>query len=301
MSDPVSFTLIIPAHNEEAVIARCLNTALADAPSHDSVEVIVAANGCTDRTVEVARECAPQALVLDLPEGSKTGAINAANNAASGFPRIYLDADIECDYGSLSAIAEALRAPGIMAAAPAIRLDLSHGNRLIKAYYRAWMKQPFAKAGKGGAGCYGLSQAGLESVGRFPDIIGDDIWIHTRFPDSAKRYVSRDAEGRPVYSVVRPPATAWGQVKVEVRRMFGNAEVRRRFPSPYFRAANKGGGLLGSLKSGASAFDLLVFYCVKLLVRLEMKRKTWAGSQSAWTRDLSSREQKSLASGKGSE
>ncbi|MEE4207804.1 MAG: glycosyltransferase, partial [Parvularcula sp.] len=210
MSEDVPFTLIIPAHNEEAVIARCLRTALEDAPDPSDVEVIVAANGCTDRTVEIARSF-PSVTVLDLPVGSKTVAINAANDAASGFPRIYLDADIECEYRSLRALAQVLEQPGVMTAAPAIRLDLSHGNWLIRSYYAAWMKQPFAKAGRGGAGCYGLSRAALKAIGEFPPIIGDDIWIHSRFPEAQKRFVDRDAEGRPVYSIVRPPGSAWQQ------------------------------------------------------------------------------------------
>jgi glycosyltransferase involved in cell wall biosynthesis len=287
------FSLIIPAHNEEAVIERCLKTAREGAPGTNPFEIVVAANGCTDRTVEFARRAAPDARILDLPAGSKTRAINSANAAASAFPRIYLDADVECDFHSLSAIADALREPGVMAAAPSIRLDLSHGNWLIRSYYSAWMKQPFAKAGKGGAGCYGLSEAALKQVGRFPDIIGDDIWIHTRFPDVQKRYITEDRAGRPVFSVVRPPSTAWGQVKVEARRMVGNAEVRRDHPSPYFRDANKDGGLIGAFKSGASPLDLLVFIAVKALVRLQTRRILASGARKVWSRDLSSREHQS--------
>lgn len=290
MTEALPFTLIIPAHNEEAVIARCLQTAMNGAPAADSVEIIVAANGCEDRTTEIAREVAPRAVVLDLPTGSKTGAINAANRIASHFPRIVLDADVECDYNSLSAMACVLRQPGVMTAAPAIRLNKEHCNFFVKAYYSAWMRQPYARAGKGGAGCYGLSQGALESIGEFPPIIGDDIWIHTRFPDDTKRLVEHDARGRDVYSTVRPPATAWQQIKVEARRMRGNSEVRRNYPSPYLHLVGKGGGLLGSFRSGAGPLNLAVFLCIKMLVRIETKLDYWRGERSAWNRDLSSRE-----------
>ena len=290
MTAPVPFTLIIPAHNEEAVIGRCIKTALSGALSAGSFEIIVAANGCIDRTVEVAREVAPHAKIIDLPVGSKTGAINAANREASFFPRIYLDADVECEYRSLVALAAELSKPGVMVAAPAIRLELGHCNWFVKSYYAAWMKQPYAKAGKGGAGCYGLSQDALAAVSEFPDIIGDDIWIHTRFPDQQKRLVTRDSDGSAVFSTVRPPATALQQVKVEARRMIGNADVKLNHPSPYFILANKDGGLLGSLRSGASPVDLMVFYAVKVLVRIELRLSTLRGSASNWTRDLSSRQ-----------
>lgn len=289
MPEPVEFSLIIPAHNEEAVIARCLKSALAGATDPPGFEIIVAANGCSDRTAEIARSAAHCAKVLEIPVGSKTGAINAANRAASHFPRIYLDADVECEYGSLAALAKTLQSPQVMTAAPAIRLDLTRCNWLVRAYYGAWMLQPFAKAGKGGAGCYGLSQAALETVGEFPDIIGDDIWIHTRFPDEQKRMVAQDEFGQPVFSIVRPPCTAWQQIKVEARRMAGNAEVKRNHPSPYVSLANRGGGVLGSLRSGASPINLLVFYAIKIMVRIETRLAKSRGSGQEWTRDLTSR------------
>ncbi|WP_252258968.1 glycosyltransferase [Erythrobacter aurantius] len=289
MTKSLPFTLIIPAHNEAAVIERCLKTALAEAPDDGSVEVIVAANGCSDDTVSLAKMAAPQATVLDLPTGSKTKAINAANAIASRFPRIYLDADIECSYRSLLAMAVVLTEPDVMTASPKIRLELGHCNRWIKAYYAAWLKQPFAKSGKGGAGCYGLSQTALESIGEFPPIIGDDIWIHTRFPDEQKRLVQSDALGREVFSIVRPPKTLWQQVKVEARRIEGNADVKRDYPSAYVDIAREGGGLGGALKSGTGPFDLAVFLTAKVLVRIEMRRKRLFGKRTEWTRDLSSR------------
>lgn len=289
MLETAPFTVIIPAHNEEAVIARCLKNIFDQAPP-GALQVIVAANGCTDRTVEIAREAAPEALVLDLPVGSKTAAINAANLRAGHFPRIYVDADVECGYHTLVALAEALAEPGVMTAAPAIRMDLSRCNFLMKAYYRAWSLQPYARAGKGGAGCYGLSAAALAAVGEFPPIIGDDIWIHTRFPDEQKRYLAKDRHGQPVFSVVYPPRTAREQVRVEARRQNGNAEVKRLYPSPYFANANNGGGLSTALRSGAAPLDLLIFFAIKFAARTLARWNRQRGRGSTWTRDLSTRE-----------
>lgn len=290
MVEPLPFTVIIPAHNEQAVIARCLATVLQDAPSPSALEIIVAANGCTDKTVEIARAAAPSATVLDLPVGSKTAAINAANRAAQHFPRIYLDADVECGYQSLAAIADALRQPGVMTAAPAIRMCTERCNWLMKAYYRAWARQPYAKAGKGGAGCYGLSAEALEQVREFPPIIGDDIWIHTRFPDEQKRYLAQDRQGRPVFSVVYPPRKAREQVKVEARRQVGNAEVRQLYPSPYFASASNGGGLSAALRSGTNPFDLVIFFAIKFAARWCARRSKRSGVPTTWARDMSTRQ-----------
>lgn len=290
MAELRAFTVIIPAHNEESVIARCLDTVRDGAPSGHAMEIVVAANGCNDRTVEIARSVAPEAIVLDLPVGSKTAAINAANRTASHFPRIYLDADVQCSYTSLAALAEVLHDPKVMTAAPAIRLDLSGCNGLMKAYYRAWARQPYAKAGKGGAGCYGLSAEALASVGEFPPIIGDDIWIHTRFPDGVKRHIAEDEQNRPVFSVVYPPRTAREQIKVEARRQNGNAEVRRLYPSPYFANANQGGGWAAALRSGTAPADLAIFFGIKLAARLLARWNHKRGKGKTWTRDLSTRQ-----------
>jgi len=290
MVEAQPFTVIIPAHNEEAVIARCLQTILQGAPEPHDMQIIVAANGCNDRTVEIARATAADAMVLDLPVGSKTAAINAANREATHFPRIYVDADVECTYPSLAALVRELQSPGIMTAAPAIRMDLTRCNWLMKAYYRAWARQPYAKAGKGGAGCYGLSAAALAEAGEFPPVIGDDIWIHTRFPDHQKRHISEDHAGNPVFSVVYPPWTARDQIKVEARRQIGNAEVRRLYPSPYFANASNGGGLSAALKSGTGPVDLVVFFAIKAAARALSRWNRQRGQGNAWTRDLSTRQ-----------
>ncbi|EAQ28208.1 glycosyl transferase, group 2 family protein [Erythrobacter sp. NAP1] len=284
------FTLIIPAHNEETVIARCLATAIDGMARRDKMEIIVAANGCTDDTVAIARESAPEAQILDLSEGSKTGAINAALRIAKHAPAIILDADVECRFVSLAALAEALDKPGVMTAAPAIRLNLDRCNWFVRAYYRAWAEQPYAKAGKGGAGCYGLSREAIDQIGEFPSIIGDDIWIHTRFADDAKRMVSETSDGTPVYSIVRPPRTATQQIKVEARRQLGNREVRQKYPSPHMTNLAGQQGLSVALRSGASPINLIVFYAMKVLARLEARLNAWRGRGAMWTRDLTSRQ-----------
>lgn len=290
MTQPAPFTIIIPAHNEATVIARCLETLLADAPETGQAQIIVAANGCTDRTVEIARETAPQALVLDLPQGSKTKAMNAAHVKARHFPRIYLDADVRCSYATLSALAEMLRQPGVMAASPQLQMDLSRSNALIKAYYRVWLTQPYVKRDMVGSGCFGLSQAGYEAIGDFPPITGDDIWVHSRFREGERRNISTDEDGNPTFFTVSPPRRAIDQIRVETRRRLGNEEVLRIYPSPHFSGSNQAGDLRAALDEGASVFDVAVYLTIKVIARL---RARWTKQRSGaieWERDLAARE-----------
>ena len=59
-------SVIVPAHDEAAVIARCLG-ALLEEVAPGTLDVVVACNGCTDATAAVAREWAPLVRVLELP------------------------------------------------------------------------------------------------------------------------------------------------------------------------------------------------------------------------------------------
>jgi cellulose synthase/poly-beta-1,6-N-acetylglucosamine synthase-like glycosyltransferase len=76
-------SLIIAAYDEEAVIERKLANARAlDYPA-DRLQVIVASDGSSDRTAELARSAGAD-LVLELPRGGKVAALNAATAEAGG-------------------------------------------------------------------------------------------------------------------------------------------------------------------------------------------------------------------------
>jgi len=96
-------TIIIPAYNEASVISECLDSLLAQT-YQGSLEIIVAANGCSDETAALARtyedgfESKGYALlVLEITRGNKNNAINHSDSIASFGNRLYLDADVVCD------------------------------------------------------------------------------------------------------------------------------------------------------------------------------------------------------------
>src|SRR3954447_19697398 len=91
MSKPV-VSVVVPAHDEEAVIGRCLDTLLAGARPGE-LDVVVVANACTDRTAEVAGRAGVR--VLATPKPGKANAIRLGDAECVTFPRIYLDADVE--------------------------------------------------------------------------------------------------------------------------------------------------------------------------------------------------------------
>lgn len=100
-------SLILAAHDEEAVIAAKVRNALAlDYPAN-RFEVIVCSDGSTDDTV-VAAQAAGAHRVLDLPWGGKVRAQDAGVDAARGEVLAFSDANAEWEPGALRALVAAL-------------------------------------------------------------------------------------------------------------------------------------------------------------------------------------------------
>jgi cellulose synthase/poly-beta-1,6-N-acetylglucosamine synthase-like glycosyltransferase len=175
-----AFSVIIPAHNEENVLARCLDALLADAAPGE-LEILIAANGCTDRTIEVARGYGSRVRVIEVTEASKHAALNAGDAAATTFPRAYLDADITIGASALRAVAAELDRTGALVGAPQAVMDFEGCPAVIRSFYRVWCKLPWFTDNLVGSGIYVLSAAGHARLGAFPDITNDDQYVHDLF------------------------------------------------------------------------------------------------------------------------
>src|SRR5690349_18988924 len=103
---PIS--IIIPAHNEQSVIVRCLQTMLRGA-DRGELEIIVVANGCTDNTAEAARGVSEDVKVIETQTPGKSNAINVGDAAATGFPRWYVDADVQLEIAAIRRVSQVLR------------------------------------------------------------------------------------------------------------------------------------------------------------------------------------------------
>jgi cellulose synthase/poly-beta-1,6-N-acetylglucosamine synthase-like glycosyltransferase len=90
--DAPTVSLIIPAYDEEDVIERKLANARALDYPPDRLEVVVASDGSSDRTAELARSAGAD-LVLELPRGGKVTALNRAVRRASGELLAFSDAN----------------------------------------------------------------------------------------------------------------------------------------------------------------------------------------------------------------
>lgn len=289
-----AFTVVIPAHNESSVIERCLKTLFDEAPANAPMAVIVAANGCTDDTAARAKLAAPSVTVIEQQEGSKTKAMNAARRQVADYPVIFLDADVQCSYSTLAALAAALREPGVMAASPAIKLDLSRSSSLVRAYYRVWLSLPYITDRMVGSGCFGMSQEACQTLGEFPPLIGDDIWVRSSVSYDQRRSVNQTAGGSPAFFLVSPPRTLRDQIRVEVRRRIGNRQIDALLNADATVENHRGShglkDLLNARSSGASWLDLAVYTGAKLGVVALAKLSSLKGEPTHWERDLAARE-----------
>ena len=104
-----SMVIVIPAHDEEAVIGATVKQVLAQAESNSTV--LVVADNCVDRTAEEARSAGAKVLVRNDPDrrGKGYALAAAADHLRGDAPDvvIVLDADCRIDRNSLRALAAA--------------------------------------------------------------------------------------------------------------------------------------------------------------------------------------------------
>lgn len=103
---PVTLTVLMPAHNEEDLLAGTLTSLLAQSRRPD--RVIVVADNCTDSTVAIARQRGVEVIQSQGNTKKKAGALNQALTAI--LPRqgdndlvMVMDADTTLDDGFLAA------------------------------------------------------------------------------------------------------------------------------------------------------------------------------------------------------
>jgi glycosyltransferase involved in cell wall biosynthesis len=275
-------SVVVPAHDEEAVIADRLGGLVASLPP-GAVELVVVANGCTDATADVARRI-PGSRVVELVEASKTAALNAGDRAATAFPRIYLDADILISGAALTRLAAALTVPRPVVAAPRVSFDSSGSSWAVRRFFAVFERLPYAGRGLVGLGVYGFSEQARRRFGDFPDVVADDLYVQRMFSDDERISVGDSF-------VVVAPKDLRRLVAVRTRVARGNRQLAERAaefglgnPSTAAGTARQLAGLV--IRRPLLLPSALIYLGVTVAAR-RRARRTPAGA--AWERDDSSR------------
>ena len=274
----------MPAFNEASGIGSVLRTLIASPEFGPDMEIVVAANGCTDGTAEIARSYGVR--VVEIATASKAAALNAGDEVATGDVRIYLDADVPAGAGLLRALAAAVTEPGIVAAVPRPHLDTAGSSWPVRSYYEINARLPVFRGRLFGRGVIALSAAGRARFSRFPDLIADDMFLDAIFAADEKREI--DAVVR-----VLPPRRTGDLVNRVARARAGNEEFWR------FLRSGAAGGPAADPVSGSSSVSWLrdvllrsprllpAAACYVLVVLAAESRRRRAGwsARSGWGRN----------------
>ncbi len=124
-SDSIRFSLIIPAYNEEALLPQLLKTVEKARINYlggaEKIEVIVADNGSTDATAEVA--CLHGCRVVNVEKRAIAAARNGGAHSALGEVLAFVDADSQIHTETFNAIDRCLRTGTVVAGATGVRMD----------------------------------------------------------------------------------------------------------------------------------------------------------------------------------
>jgi cellulose synthase/poly-beta-1,6-N-acetylglucosamine synthase-like glycosyltransferase len=105
-------SLIVPAHDEELVVAAKVANARALVWPRERLEVVVCSDGSADQTVGRARAAGAD-LVLDLPRVGKVRALDAGVDAARGELLAFSDANSSWDTTALASLVAAFDDPEV--------------------------------------------------------------------------------------------------------------------------------------------------------------------------------------------
>ena len=278
-------SVVIPAHDEEAVLGRLLDVLVAD-PRSGELEIVVVANGCTDATVEVARSYGAPVSVVVVDEASKIAALEAGDHEAVAFPRAYVDADVVIDVPALLALADVLEPPGgPLVASPRLEVDTTGASWPVRAHYRIWELTDYRRSGHIGSGVYALAGEGRRRFGRWPHVIADDRFVQQLFLPEERVTLEEHA------FTVRSARTVRAHLRRSARIARGNLEL----PDELQRATDAPTGdrtanLVRRVAAEPRLWPSFAVYAVtSTLPKATARRLVAERREPAWARDDTSR------------
>ena len=273
-------TILIPAHDEAAVIERTLKLMVIGMLRRE-FNIVVIANACTDDTAAIVRQIAPDAMVIETPRVGKTHALNIGRMAAPpGAPLIFLDADLDVTAESLRSLVTPLLNGKALAACGRMEVLTEYSSSIVRAFYRGWRLNPYFRNGKFG-GLFALSHEGAARVFPLPNVIADDEYVRRSFSQSETVFVPQ------CVFTARAPTRLSSPLSARKRSLRGaRAIARLGRPTP---ERHSGRAMVRQvLRRPSEFYSFAVFVAIttwtRFLLAFEGKR-----ASTRWERDISSR------------
>jgi cellulose synthase/poly-beta-1,6-N-acetylglucosamine synthase-like glycosyltransferase len=279
VSAPLHLAVIIPAHNEELLIASCVASLRASADG-GKTRIIAVAHNCSDRTAARAAEAGAEVVVYDNPLAQGKGsALSVGFSYASSLgvdATLVVDADSTVSSNLIGVVCEAI-SNGAEAVQCRYEMDSSAdrpATRLTSLAFRGFnVVRPAGRdrlgvsAGIVGNG-FAVRQALLAENSYNSHSVVEDLEFHIRLVLSGKRVqFLHDAK---VSSAM--PSSKQGEVTQRSRWEGGRANAARSWFAPLLKQLTQGRLRvleplldLTSLPIGYAVFLLLIAGCFPLL------------------------------------
>lgn len=213
--------LVIAAFNEERVIAAKIENALSLDYEPEKFQVVVVADGSSDRTAEIARGFNdPRVICLHEPERrGKSHALNRAVAASDADVLVLSDANNFYSKDAIRLLVARLREPGVGGATGAKKIYASRDRAASGGdglYWRYESKIKLAESRLGGTvtadgEIFALRRADYRPIP--PSVINDDMYLTFRLVEAGQRVV------------YEPAAVAVEEASMTIREDF-NTKVR---------------------------------------------------------------------------
>ncbi len=232
-------TVIVPAYNEEDVIADKLENLLASDYPDEALEVLVASDGSDDDTESEAERYASRGVrVLSLPRRGKAHALNVAARHASGEILVFTDANSHLEAGALRALARNFADDEVGGVVGHTGYDVpDDGESSGRGEQLYWRYDTWLKKAESRTGSVVSAHGGLYAVRRshFRPLedgsVTDDFAISTAIVEQGQRLVF-EPDAR---ATEKAPEQAGSEFRRRVRlsiRGFRSLLLRRRLLNP---------------------------------------------------------------------
>ncbi len=244
--------VVIPTHNRHASLERTVRSLTAQAPLPELMEIIVVADGCSDRTREIRD--VPWPVPVRLIEQARQGPAAGRNRGAAAATAdilIFLDDDIEVWSGFVEAHLHAHADDPVRVVIGYLPPELQERRDFFAIMLRAWWEAMFDPMRDFGhrfaysdllSGNFSIRRAFFEQVGGFNELLRchEDYELGFRLIDGGARFAF--AEG----------AAGWHHERTDLMRALqrkrdegtADIELARRHPTltptlPLCRAADE--------------------------------------------------------------
>ncbi|HXF98871.1 MAG TPA: glycosyltransferase family 2 protein [Gaiellaceae bacterium] len=222
-----SVTLVVSAHDEEAVIGRRLENLLALDYPPERLRIVVASDGSTDRTEEIVEAVAardPRVRLLRCPREGKVAAQHRAVREADSEVVAFTDANTQWRPDALRALVRNLADPEVGYVCGRLRLEGADGANAEGLYWRyeTWVRAQESATGSitaGNGAIYAVRrEAYVEDDPRFGHDFGFPYLMEQRglravYEPEAVAVEKAAAEPEDEYGrKVRTIARAWGHI-----------------------------------------------------------------------------------------